>query len=182
MKEKLKELKPDLAYSNYTKTDKNYSSSVVPEIFDVFDFSANNHLMELLNTIIHKEDDFEKADSKNLLQQIYIDSTFEKTKATKLTVNDEILKDRLIEYKNKMHELTGRTPFSVTEVKNLARRKPAERYDLYGCFVKRSKTKVRLYGNDILKIISDYLEEEKKGLQKAVENFEKRYKKSRESK
>lgn len=157
----LKETKPDLAYSNFTKTDKNYSTYVVPVIFDSFVFSENNRLTELLDLLLYKENSYEQAESQSLVELAISASKQDKSSSNKLSLNDEKLVNELNKYKERIKQITGKTPFSVQEVKDLARQKPVERNDLYGCFKKRAKTKVRLYGKDILEIISKFVEENK---------------------
>lgn len=158
---KLKDARQDIVYSNFMKTDKNYLTYVVPEIFDSFTFSESNELTELLNQILHVEDSFEQADSTSLVDIAIADSKSDKSKSNKLSLNDEKLKTKLIEYKQNIKELTGKTPFTITEAGDLARQKPTERNDLYGIFKKRPKTKVRLYGKEILEIIKTFIEENK---------------------
>ncbi len=159
--QQLKETKPDLAYSNFTKTDKNYSTYVVPSIFDSFVFSENNKLTELLDLLMHKENSFEQAESQSMIEVAISASKQDKTISNKLSLNDEKLMSELNKYKERIKQITGKTPFSVQEVKDLARHKPVEKNDLYGCFKKRAKTKVRLYGKDILEIIKTFIEENK---------------------
>ena len=159
--EQLKAQKPDLAYSNFTKTDKNYSTYIVPAIYDSFVFDESNMLTQLLDSIMHKQDPYEEAGSKTFIEAAVANSKSDKSKSTKLSLDDEKLKGKLNEYKDRMKSITGKTPFSAVEVNDLARQKPTERNDLYGIFKKRAKTKVRLYGNDILSIIKTFLEENK---------------------
>ena len=70
---RLKEIKPELVYSNYTKIDKNYLSYITEDIFEDFAYEINNRVAGCINTLFHRESLIETNETREIVNKLISD-------------------------------------------------------------------------------------------------------------
>lgn len=153
-----KESKPDLAYSNFTKIDKNYLTTVVGRVFDDFYYEPNGRIIGIMNNTFYKENEVDKVETKELVN-IAIES-YDLTPQEDETIDlvadklTEKLKEyRTKEYKNK--NIKAYEVFTNQELSLIVKLKPRSIKELldFGCFKHRPRTKTKYYGHEIVRIV-----------------------------
>lgn len=153
----LKEIKPELIYSNFCKTDKN-QNQIMQLVFDDFAAEIPSRVIKVLNPIFYTPNEVDKQNNFDLLEEAISTYETQPVEVEDVDILFEDLRDRLKEYRtNKYKELDIQAYkiFSNKELNNLATYRPKTLKEMasFGCFESKPNTKIRTYGNDILAII-----------------------------
>lgn len=159
---RLKEIKPDLVYSNFTKVDKNYTLYVVSSIYDDFAYEINSRVSGVISSLFYKPT---AADIRNndILVEEAIENYGKKPAEEEDNVDElaerlaDLLKEfRTIEYHaNKANGVKAYDIFTNKELEAIVALKPRTVYELLElrCFKNHPRTKARRYGQQIVDII-----------------------------
>ena len=150
-----KEIQPDLAYSNFTKTDKNYLS-IVERVFDDFSFDINPRVIGTLKPLLYIESDSDKNETSDLLKE-----AIEKANRTNEDDEDpleEELRERLNDYRTRTYKEKGIKPYEVFNNKerdSIVEKKPRTVEELYRfyCFTVHPRLKLKTYGQAVVDIV-----------------------------
>ena len=156
-----KELYPSSAYSNFTKVDSNYVS-VVKRVLNEYVISGGftYQLSTIFAALSYVETPQDKEESKELLAGSVVvcpenDNSLDTEENKELY---ELLKkyrtSEFIKRKIKAYQV-----FNDEELKRLVQNKPTTLLELedYNCFEYKSSLKIKNYGQDIINIISTFL-------------------------
>ena len=160
-----KDMNPALVYSNFTKTDSNYTM-VVKAING--DYSINKGfpytLVSLLDSILYKETAEDKKESIEMIDGISnSEGDNGSTNLLDSSENKELY-ELLKNYRKKefmKRRIKAYYVFNDKELLNLVIHKPTTIMELsdYDCFIHHSDIKIKNYGKDIIDIISSFLSE-----------------------
>ena len=150
-----KEIQPDLAYSNFTKIDKNYMS-IVERVFDDFSYEVNPRVIGVLNPLLYVENDNDIEETHKL----FIEALNRATRVGEDDVDplEETLREKLIEFRTTIYKEKGIKAFEVfnnKELDALVQKKPRTLEELYRfyCLKTNARYKFRYYGQAIVDVI-----------------------------
>ena len=151
---------PELAYSNFTKTDSNYLNNIVLCIYDDFAYEINSRVAACLSYFIYVETNEDKLKTEELVQKAIQDYDLKKL-MTEEENSDPItlrLKEELLNYRSETYKakrIRAYKIFTNKELEVLITLRPRTIEELYkfNCFTSYPKTKIRKYGDDIVEII-----------------------------
>jgi superfamily II DNA helicase RecQ len=160
--ERIRDYKPELDYSNFTKTDSNYLTFVAKTILRDFDGNINTKLQKLLDNIFYKPTISEKkADDKlfALIEPNY-EAWLKRPKDSDVSIDDLDLVEELKEYRKKIwYESRKRVkPYEVftnKQMKDIIDTKPTS-IDELSEINKISQEQLDKYGEDIIAIVSKF--------------------------
>lgn len=156
----LKTIRPELAYSNFTKVDSNYFNYVMQFILDDFQYGIAPMLPPIIAELFYVETEEEKENTlKNVLE---IEDAFNNKKNNNSedeNTLEEILKEKLIDFRTKTYKEKGIKAYEVfknDELNLIVKTKPSSVEELirFGCFQNHVKTKTRKYGESIVDIVN----------------------------
>lgn len=155
---KLKELKPDLVYSNFTKVDKNYTLYIASVIYDDFAYEINNRVLGVISPLFHKVSSEDIKEGDQLIEDALINFVNKPKEEESVDVLADTLKERLTDFRSIEYKAAGIKAYEVftnKELKELVALKPRTTYELqeFGCFKSHPRTKIRKYGDKIIEII-----------------------------
>ena len=155
----LKQFTPDLAYSNLTKTDKNYYSTIVSYIFDDFAYEINGRVLGVIKPLFYNLTDEDKEHDTYYLNQAI--TSFKAKPELTITTNpiDEKLTLELNEFRTKTYKKNHMKAYNVflnKERDAIVALKPKTIGDLevMGCFSAKAHTKIKRFGQDIVDIVN----------------------------
>ncbi len=158
----VKEMNPALVYSNFTKTD-TYYTQIVKYIVREFSICVPSKLNTIIEKLFYKENENDKKNSNELLEFCVSYVTNEDISSDNL---EDPLDVQLYEALKKFRtdEFTRRKikayyVFTDKELMNIIELKPTTIEELrdYNCFKYNKEIKEKLYGSEIVKIVSRYL-------------------------
>lgn len=155
----LKNVMPELSYSNFTKTDKNYENQIMTQVFDDFSYEVSNAVLKITSKLFYQENATDSDISSELLV-----NAIERFESTPVEVDEDVdpiaetLKEAITAYRTTVYKSKGIKAymvFSNAELENLVNTKPrtVDELRLFSCFQKKPFTKIKLYGEDIVSII-----------------------------
>ena len=156
---RLKDIKPDLVYSNYTKTDKNYTLYIASAIYDDFAYEMNNRVYGVISTLFYQPTAEDLNNNDSLVAEAI--ENFEKKPAEEEDTVDELaerLHDLLKDFRTTEYKARGINAYDIftnKELTALVTLKPRTVYELLElkCFKNHPRTKAKLYGKQIVDII-----------------------------
>lgn len=150
-----REIQPELAYSNFTKIDKNYLS-IIDSVFDDFSYEINPRVLGTIKPLFYlpTEDDISKDD---MLLNIAITNS-QQINEDETDPLEEKLKEELLEFRSKTYKeknIKAYEVFTNTELDSIVEKKPRSLEELYRfyCLKTHAKVKFKNYGNDIVNIV-----------------------------
>lgn len=156
----LKELRSDLVYSNFTKTDSNYINNIVLEIYDDFAYDINNRVARCLANLLYVENEEDKEKTKQLVDNAIVgfETRNDRNEEEQVDLITEELTNRLKDYRSRTYKEKRVRPYEVftnKELNSLVKLRPRsiEEIEKFNCFSTHPRTKCRLYGEDIVNII-----------------------------
>jgi len=164
---KMKEDKPDLVYSNFTKTDKNYTLNIATDIFDDFAYEINGRVLGVIKSLFYIQTENDIKETSELVKQAF--ESYENRSKEPDEVIDVLgdeLKERLIEFRTetyKTNNIKAYEVFTNVELKQLCILRPRTTFELMqlNCFKSHPRRKTRYYGNRIVAIINEVCGERK---------------------
>lgn len=156
---RLKEIKPDLVYSNFTKTDKNYTTTIACDVYDDFSYELNSRVDGVITPLFYKPSKDEIEENRELLEKAIISYDTEPQEDETVDVIANELKERLTSYRTETYKaknLKAYDIFTNKELEALVILRPKTKFQLleFGCFKNHPRTKVKYYGDDIINIIN----------------------------
>ncbi len=156
---RLKEIKPDLVYSNFTKTDKNYTTTIACDVYDDFSYELNSRVDGVITPLFYKPSKDEIEENRELLEKAIISYDTEPQEDETVDVIANELKERLTSYRTETYKaknLKAYDVFTNKELEALVILRPKTKFQLleFGCFKNHPRTKVKYYGDDIINIIN----------------------------
>ena len=150
-----KESQPDLAYSNFTKVDKNFGA-IISRVYDDFAYDVNSRVAGVVDPLFYVETEAEAAETTELAAEainhssVNLDDTVDELAET--------LKEKLVEYRTQKYKERGIKAYVVFSNKELAAivdKKPRNTSELYrfACFASKPRSKVKLDGDAICEIV-----------------------------
>ena len=156
----MRETSPELAYSNFTKTDSNYLNNIVLNIYDDFAYEINPRVAACLSHCIYVETDEDQLKTEGLVQKAIQNYDLKEQMKEEETTDSltETLKEKLKSYRYEIYKAKGIRAykiFSNKELETLVSLRPRTIEELYkfNCFSSYPNTKIRKYGDDIVEII-----------------------------
>ena len=153
-----KESKPELVYSNFTKTDKNYLSMIAPVIYDDFAEGISPRVESVISSLLYKENPIDKEETLTLVEEAF--ENYGKKPEESIEEVDliaEELEEKLKAFRSETYQREGIKAYSVftnVEMKNIIALRPKTIGELMrACFKTYPKTKAKRYGNAILEIV-----------------------------
>ena len=164
---KLKDIKTDLVYSNFTKTDKNYITSIATSVYDDFAYAINPRVLGAISPLFYQETEADKLETKDMVEDA-IDS-FDAQPIEDDEVTDLIaveLKEKLKEFRTKEFKARGLKAYDIFTNKELdalvlLRPKTVGEILQFSCFKNHPRLKAKQYGQQIVNIINDVCGEKK---------------------
>ena len=160
-----KRQKIDLIYSNFLKTDAYYKCNVATLIFDDLADPDNYspRLLRVVTPLFHQEDENEAASTEEMVDFAIEkpDVEVEEVEESSDPISDAIY-DKLSKYRENTYKQLGLKAYEVftnKELKTIVKVKPRNVFQLlqFNCFSKKPRSKVRLYGQDIVDIVNSVL-------------------------
>ena len=153
-----KENKPDLAYSNFTKIDKNYLTTIVSRVFDDFYYDVSGRILGIMNNIFYKENEAEKIETKELVSLALEGFDLAPQYDEPIDLVSEKLTEKLKEYRTQEYKARGIKAYEVftnQELSQIVKLKPRTTKELFEfrCFKHHPRTKTKYYGNEIVRIV-----------------------------
>lgn len=156
---RMKEIKSDLVYSNFTKTDKNYTTTIAGSVYDDFSYELNSRVAGVIAPLFYKPSKEEIEENKELVEKALVsyDSVPQEEETVDVMANE--LKERLSAYRTETYKsknLKAYDIFTNKELEALVILRPKTKFQLleFGCFKNHPRTKVKYYGDDIINIIN----------------------------
>ena len=115
----LKELRKELVYSNFTKTDVNYTNNIALEIYDDFAYDINNRVARCLANLLYKETEEDKQKTKELVTKAIAsyDTRNDKEEDNQIDTIAEGLTKRLREYRSIKYKERRIKPYEVFTIR-----------------------------------------------------------------
>ena len=159
---KAKNDKPDLVYSNFTKTDKNYTLNIASNIYDDFVYEINGRVAGVLKPLLYSPRKDENDETSLLVKEAF-DNYDNRSKDEEEDVVDtvgDLLKEKLTEFRTetyKAQNIKAYEIFTNVELKALCTLRPRTTFELMqlNCFKSHPRRKIRYYGNKIVAIINE---------------------------
>lgn len=160
----LKANSPEIVYSNFTKTDKNYITFVVNYIFDDFAGELSSRVLSVISPIFFRADEI-LINQANSYVDAYLakyDSDSEEVQEEQKDLLSEKLYESLKEYRTLVYRRDNIKPYEVftnKELDRLVMYRPKTKEELYSkmCFLRHPRIKISRYGEDIIDIINSIL-------------------------
>lgn len=157
-----KQEKPELVYSNFTKTDKNYTLNIASNVYDDFAYELNGRVAGVIKNLFYSPSNEDEKETDVLVKEAF-DGYENRSKDLEDEVIDvvgETLKERLVEFRTetyKAQNLKAYEVFNNAELKKLCALKPRTTLELLqlNCFTSHPRRKVRYYGEQIVSIIKE---------------------------
>lgn len=157
---RLKMEKPELVYSNYTKTDKNYSINIASSIFDDFAYEINGRVLEIITSLFYTPTNEDEIETSSLVMEA-IENYNNPAKKEDDDIIDSIeedLKEKLLEFRTHTsieNNIKENEIFTKEELKKLVTLCPKTSLELleWNCFKNHPRRKIRNYGKQIIEII-----------------------------
>lgn len=150
-----KEIQPDLAYSNFLKTDKNFFS-IAASIYDDFAYEINPRVVGTINHLFYEETEDDKAETASLVEYAigHCSSNPDET----VDELEDALRNKLKDYRTQKFRERGVKAFVVftnKELETIVSKKPRNIAELFkfSCFATKSRTKSKLDGEAICEIV-----------------------------
>jgi len=160
--DRIRDYKPELDYSNFTKTDSNYLTFVAKTIIRDFDGNINTKLQKLLDNLFYKPTIGEKKADDKLFDQIEpnYEAWLIRPKDSDVSIDDVDLIDELKDYRKKIWYNSRKRvkPYDVftdKQMKEIIEIRPTS-VDELGDIKKFTQEQVEKYGEDIIAIISKF--------------------------
>ena len=152
----LKQIKPELVYSNFTKTDKNYQTTIMSLIYDDFSDELSARVKSVVDKVFYEEN-VDDENNTELLVDEALNTPEEEFEEETDAIADELDAD-LKRYRTETYKANGIKAYEVfnnDELKKLIEMRPKTVQQLsdYGCFTKKPNTKIKKYGQEIVNII-----------------------------
>ncbi len=156
-------IKEALVYSDFMKTDKNYQIYIIKSIIDDF---VNERTPRIFNEVFYRENENEMQKTKKIFydeldnfEKIKNEEENSESNEKNIDKTYELIIDELKKYRaeeSKKRSIKANDIFTNTEINNIAKFKPRSIEELINknCFVKKPNTKTKLYGEDIIQLIS----------------------------
>ena len=158
--EKIKSVKPETVYSNFTKTDKNYYTWIVLDVFDDFAYETPGRVLGIMNQMFYKQNKVEAKLSEELLEQALYNFDNNEEETDNIANDDlsETLRKELKDYRTKEYKARNIKAYDIftnKELENLVALKPRSVAELkeFGCFKSHPRTKAKHFGEAIVKIV-----------------------------
>lgn len=159
---KMKEEKPDLVYSNFTKTDKNYTLNIAADIYDDFAYEINGRVLGVIKSLLYTQNENDIMETSELVKNAF-ESYENRSKEPDEDVIDvlgEELKERLTEFRTetyKANNIKAYEVFTNVELNQLCILRPRTEFELMqlNCFKSHPRRKTRYYGKRIVAIINE---------------------------
>lgn len=160
---KAKEYKPDLVYSNFTKTDKNYILNIANSVYGDFSYEIPGIIAGALKPLLYIPNQNEIQQNEQLIAEAFESydkrSKEEDEEEVVDTVGDE-LKKRLVEFRTetyKAYNIKAYEVFTNVELKALCTLRPKTTFEIMqlNCFKSHPRRKTRYYGQKIISIIKE---------------------------
>lgn len=165
-----KRQKDDLIYSNFLKTDTYYKCFIENLIFDDLAVPGeySPRFSNVITPLFHRESEDERALTEELVENAINkpDMDVEDVTETDDPVTSAI-EQKLIVFRKNIYESNNMKAYEVftnKELKTIAKIKPRNVFQLlqFGCFNRKPRSKVRLYGEDVVAIVNSVLGDEAK--------------------
>ena len=156
----MKNSRPEIIYSNYTKVDKNYQEWIARDIIQDFIDGIAPAMKSFVDNVYYKETPSEEDEDKKLTSQ-YI-SDYNKQPESITDDSDPLeaeLEEKIKDYRDRKAIDEGKKAkadiFTNQEMKSIVNLKPATVEDMikFNCFRSHPKVKAGKYGDDIINII-----------------------------
>lgn len=158
----LKDRKADLVYSNFTKTDKNYITTIACDVFDDFAYEMNGRVAGVIVPLFYNPSSDDLLNNKEYVEKAIenFDKKSNELEEEETDILSEELKERLTEFRTreyKARNINAYNVFTNKELDRLVSLKPRTTMELleFGCFKYKPRTKVRNFGKQIIDIIID---------------------------
>lgn len=154
----LKSIKPDIVYSNFTKTDINYVTYIIPLVFDDFYPDPTNRINKEVLPLLYTEQQIDKEDNEKMLNKALDSLNNPSEQKLEIDYKNIELKDALTNFREseaKSKNINPSAILTLKEINNLVELKPQTVADILqlGCLVSKQKSKTKMYGDKIIEII-----------------------------
>jgi superfamily II DNA helicase RecQ len=160
--DRIRDYKPELDYSNFTKTDSNYLTFVAKTIIRDFDGNINTKLQKLLDNLFYKPTISEKKADDKLFDQIEpnYEAWLNRPKDSDVSIDDVDLIDELKDYRKKIWYNSRKRvkPYEVftdKQMKEIIETRPTS-VDELSDIKKFTQEQIEKYGEDIIAIVSKF--------------------------
>lgn len=165
--DKLKSFKPDLVYSNFTKTDKNYITSIATIVYDDFAYDISPRVLGAIRPLFYQETPADILKTKEMVNDAIENYDIQPEQEDEnVDFIAEELKEKLKEFRTEEYKARGIKAYDIftnKELESLVLLRPKTVGEIlqFSCFKNHPRLKAKQYGQQIVNIINDVCGEKK---------------------